>query len=86
MNHFNRRLTTEQRTALEVQGVRCDEPGCDRSGGLEIDHIDPVANGGATHVGNSRLLCRLHHAEKTERDRAQGLLHGKRGRAETEPP
>jgi hypothetical protein len=85
VNHFRRRLTAEQRTALEIQGVECDEPGCDRSFGLEIDHVDPVANGGPTHLDNVKYRCRLHHREKTERDHAKGLLRGPR-EAVDEPP
>ena len=78
--HFGRNLTAAQRTALGLgpppgfDGLRCSEPGCERRLGLEIDHLDPVANGGATSLENLDPKCWLHHRAKTARDRAAGLL------------
>ena len=78
--HLGRHIPAELRTALELgqlpglDGVRCDEPGCDRRYGLQWDHTDPVANGGPTSYGNLTGKCTPHHWEKTERDREAGLL------------
>jgi len=78
--HLGRRIPAELRTALELgtppefDGASCSEEGCERRYGLEWDHIDPVANGGLTSEANLRLLCALHHREKTQRDRAAKRL------------
>jgi hypothetical protein len=80
--HHGRRRSAELNTALELgappafNGVVCAEPGCDRTYGLQWDHVDPCANGGLTSVGNMQPLCTPHHVEKTERDRKAGLLTG----------
>jgi hypothetical protein len=84
VKHFGRRMPVGLRTALELgpppdfEGVTCDEAGCERRYGLEWDHKDPVANGGATSHENLQPLCPPHHWDKTERDRRAGLLKGKR--------
>jgi hypothetical protein len=81
--HFGRRYPAVLRTALQLgapptfDGNTCSAPGCDRRYHLERDHIDPVANGGETSVGNIGPLCWPHHRIKTERDRKAGLLRGK---------
>ena len=78
--HVGRHIPAELRTALELgpppefEGVTCSEVGCDRRYGLEWDHKDPVANGGATSLENLQPLCGPDHWEKTERDRVAGLL------------
>jgi len=88
--HYGRHLTSEQRTARgigrppEFDGRRCSEDGCERRLGLETDHIDPVANGGATSGENLEDLCTPHHWAKTQRDRAAGRLGG--SQAERGPP
>ena len=92
--HFGRRRPAELNTALELgappsfEGVSCSELGCDRKYGLQWDHIDPVANDGPTSVENLQPLCWSDHRDKTERDRAAGLLNGKgkRSRKERGPP
>jgi hypothetical protein len=82
--HFGRHIPATLRTALELgappdfEGVTCDEVGCDRRHGLEWDHVDPVANGGLTSLENLRPRCGPDHREKTEADRAAGLLGKKR--------
>ena len=82
--HFGRRRPAELNTALELgappdfDGVTCSELGCDRKYGLEWDHVDPVANDGPTSAENIKPLCWPHHHDKTARDRAAGLLRGKR--------
>ncbi len=92
--HFGRRRPAELNTALELggppgfDGVTCCELGCDRKYGLEWDHVDPVANHGPTSAENLQPRCWPHHQDKTARDRAAGLLNGKRKRSpkEREPP
>ncbi len=81
--HYGRSIPARVLTALELgcppefDGAVCSEEGCDRRYGLEWDHVDPVANGGPTNVGNLEARCAPHHRSKTERDRAAGLLHGR---------
>ncbi|MDQ4097213.1 MAG: HNH endonuclease [Actinomycetota bacterium] len=78
--HFGRHIPAELRTALELgpppafDGVVCVEEACGRQYGLEWDHVDPVANGGATSYENLQARCWPHHRAKTERDRRAGLL------------
>lgn len=80
VRHFKRYRQTELRTALglgplpALNGVVCVADGCDRTLGLEWDHVDPVANRGPTSADNLVPLCAPHHREKTARDRAAGLL------------
>jgi hypothetical protein len=38
--------------------------------------VNPVANGGETSFDNLKARCWPHHRQKTERDRAAGLLGG----------
>ena len=90
--HLRRSIPAEIATALrigeppEFDGAVCSEPACDRRYDLEIDHVDPLANGGVTNAGNLRLLCSPHHAEKTGRDRDAGLLGTNRRRSGRAPP
>jgi hypothetical protein len=85
--HYGRHIPAEVRTALELgappdfDGATCVEAGCGRRHGLEWDHIDPVANDGPTAYANLQARCWSHHHDKTERDRANGLLGGATGRA-----
>jgi hypothetical protein len=80
--HFGRHIPAELRTALELgappglDGVSCAEAGCERRYHLEWDHVNPVANGGETSFDNLKPRCWPHHRDKTERDRAAGLLNG----------
>jgi hypothetical protein len=84
--HFGRGPNALQRTALmlglppDFEGAQCSEAGCDRRYGLEFDHVDPVANGGATTIRNIQPKCDEHHDQKTERDRRAGRLGGNRRR------
>jgi len=85
--HYGRKaLPAVLRTALELgeppgfDGVRCVD--CGRLLGLQVDHVDPVANDGPTCLGNLRHRCCTCHPEKTARDREAGLL----GRARGQPP
>jgi 5-methylcytosine-specific restriction endonuclease McrA len=80
VKHFGRHIPAELRTALELgpppgfAGTACAEQGCGRRYGLEWDHVDPVAHGGPTSYQNLQPRCWPHHRDKTERDRAAGLL------------
>ena len=82
--HYGRRPNALQRAALmlglppEFDGAMCAEPGCERRYGLEFDHVDPVANGGATTLRNIIPRCDEHHDQKTERDRRAGRLGSNR--------
>jgi hypothetical protein len=88
--HLGRRMPAVLRTALELgpapgfEGAVCVEEGCDRRCGLQWDHVDPVANDGPTSYVNLEPRCGPHHCDKTERDRAAGLLDGRR--ADPAPP
>src|SRR6185312_14943629 len=80
VKHFGRYRKAELQTALDLgtapsfEGAVCSRDGCGRRYHLEWDHLDPVANGGATSFGNLDGKCRPHHDEKTERDRTAGRL------------
>ena len=82
--HYGRSIPAELRTALELgdpdrlDGAVCIEDGCDRRYGLEWDHDDPLAHGGATSYDNLKARCKLDHRAKTERDRTAGLIAGSR--------
>ena len=53
-----------RRRALERDRWRCR--GCGRAGRLEVDHIEPLAEGGAVYdLTNLQALCRHCHIEKT---------------------
>lgn len=58
-------------------GMKCTD--CGATLGLEADHEDPVANGGATSLSNLGWKCWICHPEKTKRDWACGLLGNARG-------
>lgn len=42
-------------------------------GGLELDHIIPVAEGGTDGLDNLQWLCPSCHAEKSRREAARGI-------------
>ncbi len=79
--HFGRHIKAELRTALELgpvpdfDGLECAD-GCGRRYGLQWDHVDPLANHGATSYDNLRPRCVPCHWEKTAVDRRAGLLNG----------
>ena len=80
VKHLGRHIPAELRTALDLGppprfgGTVCVEEGCGRRYGLEWDHVDPVAHHGPTSYDNLQPRCWPHHRDKTERDRAAGLL------------
>ncbi len=84
VRHFGRHIPETVRTALRVERVGrdgtvvCAADGCDRTAGLEWDHVEPRARGGATTAANLQPLCRFHHREKTREQEG--------GRSETRRP
>jgi hypothetical protein len=87
--HYGRRRPTVLQTILDLgdppdfDGAACADEGCDRRFGLEWDHVDPAAHDGPVSFANLQPLCAPHHREKTERDRAAGLLDGNGARTRT---
>ncbi len=63
--HMGRALPAKLRTGIEERARVCRVPTCDMSIGLEIDHIVPFAEGGATSFENLVRLCKRHHLQKT---------------------
>ena len=51
---------------------------CTERAGLEFDHIDPVACGGAATVDNLRLLCRAHNQYAADCAFGAEFMNGKR--------
>ena len=80
--HYGKAMPAHLRTALDLgpppgfEGVACVD--CGNGWHLEWDHVDPRANGGAWSLDNIEPRCWWCHVDKTERDRAAGLL-GARG-------
>ena len=78
VTHYGRHLPALLRTALDLgpvpafTGRACVD--CGRTWGLEYDHVDPLANHGATRYTNLQARCWPDHQAKTERDRQAGLL------------
>ncbi len=67
VSHFGRTIPARVRTALESRDQTCVVPDCDERDGLEIDHVVPLGQGGATRLENLARLCRWHHGLKTHR-------------------
>jgi len=70
-------------------GGRCTFTGaagrqCGANRGLEFDHVQPVARGGAATVENLRLRCRAHNQLEADRAFGAGFMQKKRG--ETRSP
>ena len=63
--HAGRTIPASLRRALTERDPTCVVPGCDVRDGLEIDHVEPFALGGATTLANLVRLCRWHHYLKT---------------------
>ncbi len=87
--HPGRYLPAELRTALGLgqpplfDGVACID--CGRRYGIQWDHLDPYAHGGATCYTNLAARCWPCHHDKTERDRKAGLLNPKTPGTPTTP-
>jgi hypothetical protein len=63
--HLGRTIPARLRTALVARDTECAVPGCHNRHRLEIDHIEPFAEGGPTSLDNLVRLCRHHHHMKT---------------------
>jgi hypothetical protein len=68
----SRKVGAAMRKAVwERDGARCTFAGpggrCVETRGLEIDHVEPWALGGATELHNLRLLCRAHNEAERRR-------------------
>jgi Domain of unknown function (DUF222)/HNH endonuclease len=51
---------------VRCRDLTCRFPGCDQPATrCDIDHTIPYADGGPTHAGNLKTLCRRHHLLKT---------------------
>src|SRR5262249_50598735 len=59
----------EQCAFVSADGRRCKEKGW-----LEIDHVKPYGQGGATVSGNVRVLCRMHNRFEAERAYGRELV------------
>jgi 5-methylcytosine-specific restriction endonuclease McrA len=79
-----RQIPAAVRDEIFARDRRCTYVGpdgkrCDSTHVLQIDHIKPVARGGAAIIDNLRLLCAYHNRLESER------LMGKRGPSATPP-
>jgi hypothetical protein len=63
--HAGRTIPASVRRALIERDQVCVVPGCDLRDGLEIDHVEPVGQGGETRLANLARLCHWHHYLKT---------------------
>jgi Domain of unknown function (DUF222) len=51
---------------VRCRDLTCRWPGCDHPAmRCDLDHTIPYAQGGATHAGNLKCYCRMHHLVKT---------------------
>jgi hypothetical protein len=63
--HLGRTIPARLRTGLVARDPECVVPGCHNRYRLEIDHVEPFAEGGPTSLDNLARLCRPHHHMKT---------------------
>ncbi len=75
-----------KRAVWARDGSRCTFVGtngqrCDSRTRLELDHVLPIAKGGASTVGNLRLRCRAHNQYEAERALGERFMKTKRERA-----
>jgi len=80
IKHFGRHIPAELWTALELghppdfDGMVCEGDYCACRLGNQIDHKNPVANGGETSYADNQPLCPPDHRQKTDQDRRDGKL------------
>ena len=64
----SRRWAAVRREVLDRDGWRCTS--CGRAGRLEVDHREPLGEGGAPYdLSNLQTLCRSCHVAKTRLER-----------------
>jgi hypothetical protein len=63
--HAGRTIPVSVRRALIERDPMCVVPGCGVREGLEIDHVEPFAQGGLASLANLVRLCHWHHYLKT---------------------
>lgn len=87
-SHANGRYVPAEikRAVHERDGGRCTFVGdnqkrCDARDRLEFDHVQPIARGGQTTVGNLRLRCRAHNQFEAERVYGAEFMRAKRLRS-----
>jgi len=64
VSHLGRTIPTKLRTAVEELHRECDLEGCNVAHNLEIDHNQPLEEGGPTALWNLGRLCPHHHEHK----------------------
>jgi hypothetical protein len=84
ISRLDRHIPPALRTAIEERHPTCAIDGCDRTDGLEIDHVIPFAKGGPTSLANLIRLCKHHHALKTHK--RWRLMQTEQGGWRIEPP
>lgn len=69
--HDDVRMKQLRRDKLATNPI-CEKPGC-RHPATDVDHIVPLAEGGARHDwANLQSLCHTHHRQKTTQDALRG--------------
>ena len=67
----SRRWERVRRLVLVRDGWQCVR--CGKRGAMEVDHVMPLAKGGAAYaLDNLQTLCRDHHAAKTDGEHPNG--------------
>jgi len=64
---MTRYIPTMLKVALAARDRECTVPGCNRTEGLEIDHVTPVEDGGPTTYTNLKRTCFHDHRENKHR-------------------
>ncbi len=84
--HAGRTIPASLRRALIERDPVCVVPGCEVRDRLEIDHVQPLAEGGPTSLTNLVRLCHWHHYLKThQRHRLERAARGWRWVLPTDP-
>jgi Domain of unknown function (DUF222) len=78
-----RTIPVKLRRALEAEYPTCGVPSCANDQFLQIDHIVPVEEHGATELANLWRICTHHHALKTH---AGWRVVGRNGTRDLVPP
>ena len=65
-----RNLKRIAKRELEYECAKCGISGADAP--LELDHIIPDAEGGATTLANVQWMCQPHHDQKMQREATRG--------------